>query len=550
MIPRCSYIYILLLFFISASSVYAASFTASVDRTQLNAGESFELVLESDDTAQFLTPDLTPLQSHFTLLSSKQVNRFTDPQPPVTQWILTLLPKQTGFVVIPPISLGELNSAPINLTIREAKDAGLPTLEPVYIDSQLQHESVYVQAQLLLTLRVYHAVPLFADGNLTPLLIDNARVEQLGKPHAFEQHINGVRHGVIEFNYAIFPQQSGDFTIPSQTFSASFAGSGSNTTAPFASQAGQRITVKSAQIPLQVKPIPDIYPKDAVWLPAQQLDLKQQWTPSLDTILTTGSAATRLLTLTAQGLPSSQLPSLAPNPTHNYKTYIDQPLLSHKFSENGLFSSRSERHALVFHQSGQQKIAAVKLPWWNTITDQLEYAQLDALNLSITAQSDAPRAAPLTNDTSPLYYNRALLHPQQLLFWQLLSLCFMLLSVFALALWWRARHQPAVIVPVSHNAPSARSLQEDLKRACLANDPHSTRQALDAWARQHTETLADMAARDTNLSTALEQLNSALYSESTVPWQGKDLWQAILQLSFAQSSQTDDNEQLPPLYPP
>ena len=124
----------------------------------------------------------------------------------------------------------------------------------------------------------------------------------------------------------------------------------------------------------------------------------------------------------------------------------------------------------------------------------------------------------------------------------------MLLSLLGFTLWWRARHQPAVII--ANNSQSQRSLHDDLKRACLSNDPVSTRQALDAWARQHPESLADMAARDPTLSDALDTLNSALYSESNSHWQGKELWLAIEQLSFSTAENSDDETQLPPLYPP
>ena len=534
------------LLLICIAQVQAASFTARVDRTQLNAGESVELVLESDDTAQFSVPDLTPLEPFFELLSSKQVNRLTDSERPVTQWILTLLPKQTGFVIIPPLSLGELQSTPINLSISEFKNIGLPTLEPVYIDAQIDQESVYVQAQLLLTLRVYHAVPLFADSNLTPLLIDTARVEQLGKPRTFEQHINGVRHGVIEVNYAIFPQQSGPFEIPPQIFSATLAGHDPHSLTPFSTRPGQRIEVKSARIPVQVKSIPDSYPKDALWLPAQHIGLEQTWTPPS---IIAGSAATRLLKLSAQGLPSSQLPAFVPEPARTYKIYIDKPSFSHQFTEQGLVSSRDERHAFVFQTAGHYQLAPIKLPWWNTGLDQLEYVELAQQELQVLAQPTDQELAQLTatNSPSPAVF---LLPQQQLLLWQSLSVLFMLLSIMGFGLWWRARHQPAVPVIASGSGPSLRSLQDDLKRACLANDPTRTRQALDAWARQHPETLANISARNSALEAALDSLNSALYSESDSNWQGLELWQAIRDLPFDEQSSTDNDQQLPPLYPP
>lgn len=531
------------------SQVQAATFTATVDRTQINAGESIELILESNDSSQFLAPDLTPLKPFFELISSKQINRFSTAQgfeEPVTQWVLTLLPKQTGFLIIPPLSLGERQSAPINLYIKESANLTTAPLEPVYIDTQLDQESVYVQAQILLTLRIYHAIPLFADSNLTPLLLDNARVEPLGKPRTFEQHINGVRHGVIEISYAIFPQQSGLIEIPEQTFSATLAGHDPHSLTPFSAQPGQRIEVKSARIPLQVKDIPKDYPEHAAWLPARQLSLEQSWTPSLDTAISTGTAITRLLKVHAQGLPGSQLPALTPPPASAYTVYVDQPSFGHQFAEQGLVSHRDERQAFVFQSVGQHSLTAIKLPWWNTSTDQLEYAELPAQTLQVTT-AVLSNPADLTAVASDSTFHT--LDSQQLWVWQALSALFLGSSLIGFGLWWRARHQPAITVAIS-NGPSPRNLHDDLKRACLANDPQSTRQALDAWARQHPESLADIAMRDDALSDALDALNSALYSHSYSNWQGQALWQAIGQLSFTESAAASGDDQLPPLYPP
>src|SRR5690606_21753946 len=117
-------------------------------------------------------------------------------------------------------------------------------------------------------------------------------------------------------------------------------------------------------------------------------------------------------------------------------------------------------------------------------------------------------------------------------------------------LWWRARRQPAV-QRSAQSGPSPRTLLDEIKRACQANDPHATRQALDAWARQFPETLAEMAARYAPLSDALDGLNGALYSEIGQLWQGDALWQAVRSLPAPETAQTPSSEpnQLPPLYP-
>ena len=90
----------------------------------------------------------------------------------------------------------------------------------MFIDASLDQTSVYVQAQAILTLRIYHSVSLYDDSSLTPLQIPDARIEQLGESRTYEKVINGLRHGVIEMRYAIYPQHSGELTIPAQIFSA------------------------------------------------------------------------------------------------------------------------------------------------------------------------------------------------------------------------------------------------------------------------------------------------------------------------------------------
>ncbi len=155
---------------------------------------------------------------------------------------------------------------------------------PIFIESSLDQDSVYVQAQAVLTLRVYHSVSLFDDSSLSPLQVPDARVEKLGDPRTYEKLINGVRHGVIETRYAIYPQQSGALTLPAQVFSATLVqtpteGSQGQEANPFGPQPGKSVRIKSAEVTLTVKPKPASYPADAPWLPARSINLEENWSP-------------------------------------------------------------------------------------------------------------------------------------------------------------------------------------------------------------------------------------------------------------------------------
>lgn len=542
--------FLFLLLLLVSGQACADAFFASVDRTRLSEGETVVLTLESTDPTRFGRPDFSPLDENFEVLGSRQVNRLSsigDTPRASTRWILTLQPRRSGEVVIPPIRLEDAETLPITLTVDAVSDAsGSAKLAPVYIDASLDQDSVYVQAQAVLTLRIYHSVSMYDDSTLTPLQMQDARVEQLGEPRTYEKRIGGVRHGVIELQYAIYPQRSGELVIPGQTFSATLVDRSRNDDfLPFGPRAGKVSRVKSPDIPLRVKAKPADYPADAPWLPARALGLAETWNPQPEQSQV-GDSLTRRLILKVDGLSSAQLPPLPATQVEGLRRYPDQPQLSDQKSESGVVGTREEREALVPSRSGDIAIPALEVVWWNTQSDSLERTTLPARTLQV---AENPQ---LQGEDSPTA-NLPVAQPQEvpeLWPWQLACALLGLSTLLGFALWWRARRQPA-IQRAAQAGPSPRTLLDDLKRACQAGDAQATRYALDAWARQQPETLADMAARYVPLSDALDGLNGALYSETGQQWQGDELWKAIRNLPAAQepSAAPQDSSALPPLYP-
>lgn len=538
-----------LLLSVMALHASAVGFSASADRTRLSEGETLELTLESDDVTLFGKPDLTPLDESFEVLGTRQLNRLTTldgEARATTRWIVTLQPKRSGSVVIPPLRLGDVESKPIPLQVLKTDEhSDSEKVAPVFIDASLDQESVYVQAQAVLTLRIYHSVSLYDDSSLTPLQIPEARIEQLGEPRTYEKEINGVRHGVIELRYAIFAQQSGELQIPALLFSATAADrTQSNDFQPFGPKPGKLMRVKSPAIALTVKAKPRDYPADAPWLPARALSLAEAWSPEPNNARV-GDSLTRSLMLKVEGLSSAQLPPLPATAVNGLRRYPDQPQLGNQANERGLIGSREEREALVPNRSGRLELPALEVVWWNTKEDHLERTSLPARTLEVANNPALEVEAPVSSAPSTVLLEGPALWP-----WQLACALLSSTTLLGFGLWWRARRQPAVS-RAAQNGPSPRSLLDDLKRACLANDSQATRQALDAWARQQPETLADMAARFVPLSEALDGLNGALYSESGQYWQGEELWKAIRALPAAEAmlAGTPEPSPLPPLYP-
>ncbi|MFW3899428.1 BatD family protein [Pseudomonas bharatica] len=533
----CAFVFCL--FF--ALQAQAQELAASVDRSQLSTAETLELTLEIRDVTQFGKPDLTPLQADFEVRGTRQLNSLNtlDGQnEATTRWVVTLMPRRAGTLEIPALSLGELHSAPIQLQVQAAEDTPATLLAPVFIEASLDQASVYVQAQAVLTLRIYHSVSLYDDSSLSPLQMEGVKIEPLGESRTYEKLINGIRHGVIEMRYALYPQQSGAVTVPSLTFSATSAGADSDS--PNAA-GNTQVRVASRELPLQVRPIPPSYPAGTPWLPARSLTLEEHWSPDpAQSPIQIGDSLTRSVLLKAEGLSSTQLTPLPVSEIAGLRRYPDQPQLRNQIDERGLIGSREEREALVPTHSGNLELPALEVTWWNTREDHLEHSSLPARSLKVQDNPALTETPGLSADQGS-----RLLWP-----WQLSTLILALTTLAGFALWWRARSQPAV-ARVIQAGPSPRTLLDDLKRACLANDPQATRQALDAWARQQPQTLADMAARFVPLSDALDGLNSALYSEAGQYWQGEDLWKAISTIPAAEQPQPPqgENGSLPPLYP-
>lgn len=535
-----------------------AALEASVDRTRLIEGETLELTLETEAANRLNRPDLAPLEEHFEIQNSRQlslVSQLDGRTQPVTRWVITLLPRRTGYVVIPPLRIDALSSDPISLQVLSAGEAARDNtaqMAPVFIDAEVDTETPYVQAQVLLTLRVYHSVSLYDDSTLTGLDFPDARVESLGPPRNYERLINGIRHGVIEVRYAIFPQRSGELEVPSQLFTATTMPSRS---ADSALSRGRLIQVRSPGINLQVRPIPADYPSGAPWLPATGITLAQSWQPDPGLDLLAGESLTRTLTVTADGLNASQLPelsSLAGTAISGLREYTDQPELENAVVDDGIRGLRKDSAALLVQQAGAFQIPALRLYWWDTDSDSLQETQLDPIALNVMSSQSFVAASPPTSVEA----GEALLASPLLWPWQLATAMLGLTLLVTLVALWRTRNAlQRANNPFQDEEVFDEEIQgnplTDLQSACRTNQPAEARKALEAWARQQdSEGLIGLTHLHPELADALDELNACLFGQAEHHWRGKPLWRAVRMVVQSRKRQTEAPEPaLDSLYP-
>lgn len=417
---------------------------------------------------------------------------------------------------------------------------------PASIQASVDESQPYVQAQVVLTLRIsYDASKTLADTDLSELQMSDADVQRVGPARHSRQVINGHQLSQVEVRYAIYPQHSGPLSIPGLEFSAIQLNNmdDEDTLFPFGRRLGTRIELRSPGITLQVRPKPAGYPKDAPWLPARSLSLSESWKP-LPNSLRVGDSVTRTLRLRAQGLTAPQLPPLALGKDASLRDYADSPTLLTQTDPDGLTGVREESHALIPTKEGELRIPDFELVWWNTKADRLEHSRLPGRILRVAANPEQAGPPPEPQASSPA--QSPALWP-----WQLSTLTLGLTTLLGFLLFWRARWVgPHKARRKELKKENHRQLLAGVQAACSANDPQTARRALDQWARAQTQTLAALARHNPPLAAALEELNKHLYGDDRRDWQGRALWQALSKLPGPANTKEPPQSSLPPLYPP
>lgn len=558
---------------LSWSVVCNAEFTASVDRTIVNQHDTVELTLRSDKQQFGAEPDLSPLHELFTVLGRSQRSQFQSVNGKTqswTDWIITLRPKRSGYVVIPPISLKGEKTKPITLDV---KNAGSQTtgknVSPVFIEASLDKETVYVQEQTVLTIYIYHSVALYDDSRITPLNIPNAISQQLGNVKNYETILNGQRYGVFELKYAIFPQESGDLLIPSLKFTSTTATGRRSSFGVFSRPVGTPVVEESPEIKLTVKPPPT--GSKGHWLPAKKLTLEENW--SADTQhLKVGDSITRTIQINAEGLTAAQLPPLTMPELKGVKLYPDQSQTKDSPTTLGVVGLRKESTALVPTQAGTIELPEIRYRWFNTTTQQSEEAILPAKQITIAAlpttgtQQIKPIPAEKPNNQSTVITAptpASVTTPQAestSTIWRWLTLLFAVLWLITLGFWLHQRQKkPTQEGSAATTPPTERSTVKkqfaDLMINCDQQNLAEIRRLFILWSCQYwgdpqlkSFNAANEHWQNPTLAAYLTALDNQLYGDKSQPFDSEGFKQQLKQLKPIKSTTTKANSLLP-LYP-
>jgi hypothetical protein len=536
-----------------------ATVTVRIDRNTVQFSDSIRVVFETDQDVSS-RPDFSVFDADFDVLGtsrSTNVNIINGKMRRSASWTVDLMAKREGQLTIPAIVIGNEFTEPVTITVKPT--ATNPDSTPagdVFLEVEVDTDKPFVQGQVIYTVRLLRAVPI-GNANLTEPKVTggNVVIERLGDDVGYETQRGGRTLAVVERRYALFPQSSGKIVIDPVLFEGRVTRGRQSFFDPFAR--GNVVRIRSEIVEIDAQPIPAAF-SGRIWLPAQQVFLIESW-PDNSQEFRVGEPVTRTLTLRANGLGSSQLPEIGAGVPDGVKQYPDQPIFENRVADAGLVAIRQEKVALIPSRSGTLILPEVEIPWWNTRTNELEYARLPARPIDVLPATGAPtQPAPQTDtpavratdetEAAPTAW------PETPNRWAWLSFGLALgwLATSLLWLWNRRRSEQ---MPVRPAPPSEKTLVKEIQKACVADDANATKDTLLSWAERrwpgsHVHSLGDLAAQiDGDLQVQIHGLSQTLYSEPASAWDGAPLWQAFCERQARKISKTGKSDpQLEPLY--
>ncbi len=565
------WLFILSLLLLGNQAHALSNVTATVDKNPAMINESILLTVTADDDVDRNALDTSPLLTDFIVGQtsvSSQTSMINFKTSRTTKWQVILIARKAGEFTIPPLTIENKQSAPIALTVVEAKSTDTDIQADIFITSELSSEQVYVQQLLTLTLKLHYAVEL-KSGNLTEPLLTGASIEKAGQDKQSESIINGKRYRVIEQTYAITPEQSGEFTLQAPVFSGEILQASQRRSSFLSFAQTKPVSILGEELAISVLPIPENYPTDVQWLPTDILTLHQEWQSS-DGQFTVGEPITRTITLTAAGLAKAQLPKLDMKSSRGLKVYPDQAELNSTVSNGRLVSQKVQNFALVPSAAGDFTLPAMKVTWFNTVTNKIEQATLPSQTITVQpGDSIAPtvdvnptaieQAQQAPSSAIAATTNKSIVTQNNSLQWVFLALW--LLTTFA---WFS---HTLYLKSVAGQTKTTNRGQVNsrgnhylaLLTACKKNNAEKALQLMLPWLQQllannHTNTQINNIAQaqalinDQNFATALNDLQQHLYGKNAVngapSWQGMALLNAIQSLQNRQNEQTNNAETL------
>ena len=381
-------VFLLTLLLSTAAYADVNSLEATIDRNPVMLDEAIRLTVTADGSADRDAFDSSPLLKDFVVgrtSVSSQTSIVNFDTKRTTVWTTTLFPRKEGTFTIPSLTIEGKSTQPIQVKVIPVQEQS-NVARDYFVTTDIDVKEAYLNQQLLYTVKLFLSSNI-ERGSLQAPEMQNAEITQLGEDKQYTDIVNGRRYQIIERQFAVVPQASGEFTLRGPIFTGEVMAANTNQRFGFFNRT-QQINRVGPDITVNIKPIPQGI--DYPWLPSEMVRVDEEW-PQGDSFVA-GEPVTRIVTLTALGVVEEQLPDIPEFYPPNFKLYPDQSNTTTVEKDQSLISQRQTSLAIIPTQPGNFVLPEITIPWFNTLTQQTEYATIPARSITVAPASGANNA--------------------------------------------------------------------------------------------------------------------------------------------------------------
>ena len=381
-------VFLLTLLLSTAAYADVNSLEATIDRNPVMLDEAIRLTVTADGSADRDAFDSSPLLKDFVVgrtSVSSQTSIVNFDTKRTTVWTTTLFPRKEGTFTIPSLTIEGKSTQPIQVKVIPVQEQS-NVARDYFVTTDIDVKEAYLNQQLLYTVKLFLSSNI-ERGSLQAPEMQNAEITQLGEDKQYTDIVNGRRYQIIERQFAVVPQASGEFTLRGPIFTGEVMAANTNQRFGFFNRT-QQINRVGPDITVNIKPIPQGI--DYPWLPSAMVRVDEEW-PQGDSFVA-GEPVTRIVTLTALGVVEEQLPDIPEFYPPNFKLYPDQSNTTTVENDQSLILQRQTSLAIIPTQPGNFVLPEITIPWFNTLTQQTEYATIPARSITVAPASGANNA--------------------------------------------------------------------------------------------------------------------------------------------------------------
>lgn len=526
---------------ISQSLFAKTEVQASVSSNSVMVGDHLILTIEVNDSGSEYQLDTRVLESDFTVYrpsqsSNTQCVNFdcTD----TTRWKVTLQAKRVGELIIPALEIGPVKTEAIKISVQKlSKQATQRADSLIFMENSLNRNSVYLGQAIILTSKLFVSERT-SQLNLIEPSLTGATVTLNAEDKNSQSTRNGIRYKTITREFKIIPEQSGNFTINSPLLTGTMHSRAKT----------EAINIRGESLSITIKEKPRDYQGE--WLISEDVNLIEEH-PLAGKTFHVGEAITRTILLQIASIDKDKMPNVDLNYPPSLRFYPDQDQLNEGKGNGLTYAIRTINHAIIADNVGQLTLPEIKLAWWNSQTDQQEFAILAAQTLTILAAEKTDELVKITetlqsNSPEATTPSTIVVNNSALIYWQIASAILLLMFIFLLFYHLSYTHrQNNKIVEKKTVAPDQNYLK--LKTVLSSNNAPKIYQALLTYAQNEwpeVKTLSQLtqhsALNEADKIKLQEELQALELSCSTqAPYNSQTLSALLTKLQKTKTDKVD-----------